>query len=90
MAIVPFWIMLVFIPLMMHERVPLPLAQVMVLEAAVAALPADALRLTILAVLYVKVHCTAAGSFPEGEASVRFNVVLPPLTVLEDNDRLSV
>lgn len=44
-AIVPFWMTLAFRPLTIHVRVPLPLEQLIVLEAAVAALPAEALML---------------------------------------------
>ena len=80
-----------FIPLTMQVDVPLPEAQLVVLEAAVAALPADTLRLEILEALYVNVHCAAAGSLPVGELRVRLKVVLPPgLTEAEDNDNVSV
>jgi hypothetical protein len=47
-ASVPFWIVVVLSPLTRQVTVPLPVAQLSVLEAAVAALPADTLRLAIL------------------------------------------
>lgn len=90
-ASVPFWIVLAFNPLIMHVTVPLPVEHVIVLDAAVAALPADALRLAMLDALYVIVHCTAAGWLPLGEVKVRFKLVLPPaLMPAEDNASVSV
>ena len=90
-ATVPFWIILAFKPLTMHVTVPLPVEHVIVFDAAVAALPAVALTLAMLDALYVRVHCTAAGSLPLGDVRLRFKVVLPPaLTAPEDNVNVSV
>ena len=55
-ARVPFKIALVFKPLTRQVAVPAPAAQLTVLEAAVAAAPAETLRLAILELLYVRVH----------------------------------
>ena len=90
-ATVPFWIRLAFKPLTMHVRVPMPAEQVIVFEAAVAALPIVALRFAMLDALYVRVHCTAAGSLPLGDVRLRFKLLLPPaLMVPEDNANVSV
>ena len=90
-ATVPFWIGVAFKPLTMHVTDPLPAEHVIVFDAAVAALPTVALRLAMLDALYVRVHCTAAGSLPPGDVRLRFKVVLPPaLTAPEDNANVSV
>jgi hypothetical protein len=58
------------------------------LSAAAALGPAVTAIETIVAVEYVKVHCSAAGSLPAGDVKVRFRGVPTPEGVaLDDNIR---
>lgn len=70
---------------------PIPEAQVKLLPAAVPAVPTVALIAVISEVAYVNIHCTPAGSLPEGEVNVRLSVAGPPeAAVADDNAKASV
>ena len=61
------------------------------MPALLAADPATAEMETTLLMGKVSVHCTAAGSFPAGEVSVRFNETVPLAAVVpEDRTNESV
>lgn len=61
------------------------------MPAPVAAAPATAEIEATLAAGYVSVHCTAAGSLPDGEVRVRLSETAPFVAAVpEDSDNASV
>ena len=87
-ATTPFCMTLEFAPwsMQVYELVVPP--QVMDLPAEVALLPATA-EIAVMLLAAPMVHCRAAGSLPEGEASVRLRLAVPPCTA-EPEDSASV
>jgi len=86
----PFGMMLPFIPVAKHVYEPVPAVQLKLFPAPVAADPAVAEMEVTADVLNVSVHCTAAGSLPEGDVNVKFKATVPLLlAVPEDNARES-
>jgi hypothetical protein len=76
-ATTPLAIVLEFIPSAMHVYPDAPPEQVIDLPAAVEAAPGATLRLLMLALGYVNVHCRAAGCPPDGEETDRFRATVP-------------
>jgi len=82
---VPLAMIAAFRPSARQVYVPAPEAQVNVLPALVAAVPAIAEMETTLLGGYVKVHCRAAGWLPAGDVRVRLRETVPLAAAVPDD-----
>ena len=84
-ATAPFEIVPSFEPDTIQLYVPALPKQLSVCEALLNAAPAVAEMETTLVVGYVNVHCSDAGSLPEGEVNVKFRETVPFAAAVPDD-----